>query len=323
MAALAAAAHAGDQFPSVAKPMSDAVTGGAATGIDKSSFRIMLENDVFFGHDKDYTNGTRLDYVGDISENRKYGISLTQLIFTPQQHANYPLVGQHPYAGYLAAGVGYIMTGEENSTTFEFQLGTTGKPSIARECQWLIHKVGTMDSWDGWGYQLPSEVTMQLSVRQDRRLRSLESRSSTGFQTDGLMYGRAEAGTVSVRAGIGFIFRFGYNLPPSMNDYTINGANYGVSPFLDRTYDREANSYYGIVGFYGQYVVHDLFIDGTVFHHVDTHVSKIPWQGEVYAGVGVRHRDVDYFFGAIYKSNQYRTQRGYTLLGNVQVKWNF
>lgn len=289
----------------------------------KYGFRIIVENDVFFGHDKDYTNGTRLEYTQRLENGDYYGISLSQLIFTPRTHTNGAVYGEHPYAGWLTAGGGYVFVGEQNSTALEFQLGTTGKASIAKDCQWFIHEVEHLQQWDGWHDQMPSEVTLQLSVRNDVRLDALEYRSSSGFQTDGLAYGRLEGGTVYVTGGAGVLYRFGYNLPPSMNDFTINGANYGISPFSGRTYDASSNSYYGVAGVFAKYVLRDLFLDGTAFHHFDTHVDKEPWVVDVYLGIGIRADDVDYFFGAVYRSPQFKTQTGYTVFGNLQVKWNF
>lgn len=289
----------------------------------ESEFRIMVENDLFFGHDKDYTSGVRLEYAQPLANGDYWGVSLSQSIFTPATHTDGAVPGEHPYAGYLAAGGGYIWTGDNQSTTVEFQLGTTGKPSLGKDCQHFIHGLEHLQQWDGWGDQMPSEVTLQLSLRHDVRLEALETQSSGGFQTDGLAYGRLEAGTVYVRGGVGMIFRFGYNLPPVFNDFTINGANYGVNPFRGRTFDRHRLSYYGMVGCFGQYVVRNMFLDGPAFHHFDTTVSKEPWVGDLYFGVGLRADDVDYFFGGVYRSRQFRTQRGYTMFGNVQVRWSF
>lgn len=293
------------------------------TPLRESEFRIMVENDLFFGHDKDYTSGVRLEYAQPLANGDYYGLSLSQSIFTPATHTDAAVPGQHPYAGYLAAGGGYIWTGEKRSTAIEFQLGTTGKPSLGEDCQHFVHKLEHLQQWDGWGDQMPSEVTLQLSLRHDVRLEELETCSPGGFQTDGLAYGRLEGGTVYVRGGVGMVFRFGYNLPPVFNDFTINGANYGVSPFKGRTFDRHRLSYYGMVGCYGQYVVRDMFLDGPAFHHFDTTVSKEPWVGDLYFGIGVRMDDVDYFFGGVYRTRQFRTQTGYTMFGNVQVRWSF
>ncbi|MCC8021543.1 MAG: lipid A deacylase LpxR family protein [Akkermansia sp.] len=290
---------------------------------DRYAFRIQLENDVFFGHDKDYTNGVRLEFTQRLENGDHYGISLTQLIFTPQHHAEGAVYGEHPYAGWLTAGGGYVFIEENCSTALEFQLGWTGRASIAEDCQWFIHELEHLEQWDGWGDQMPGEVTLQFSLRRNVRLKALEYNSAGGFQTDGLAYGRLEGGTVFVSGGAGLIYRFGRNLPPSVNDFTINGANYGVSPFRNRGYDSGSNSYYGIAGVFGKYVVRNMFLDGSAFHDFDPHISKEPWIIDVYLGVGMRVDDIDYFFGAVYRSCQYKTQSGYTLFGSLQVKWNF
>ena len=70
----------------------------------KHHLRVLFENDSAFDEDCNYSHGTRIDYAQAISENRYYGLSIVQNIYTPEYHTNGNVYGQQPYAGYLALG---------------------------------------------------------------------------------------------------------------------------------------------------------------------------------------------------------------------------
>lgn len=75
-----------------------------------------------------------------------------------------------------------------------------------------------------WSNQLPGEMTANLFFKRYYRLRGLEKRYSSGFETDALAYWHADAGTVKVQAGGGMSFRFGYNLGNTSPENSIRGA---------------------------------------------------------------------------------------------------
>lgn len=72
--------------------------------------------------------------------------------------------------------------------------------------------------------QLPGEMTANLFFKRYYRLRGLEKRYGSGFETDALAYWHADAGTVKVQAGGGMSFRFGYNLGNTSPENSIRGA---------------------------------------------------------------------------------------------------
>lgn len=291
----------------------------------RHNFRILFENDSPFGADCDYTHGTRLDYTQAIDENRRHwwGVSLMQNIYTPETNSVRYYRGEHPYAGYLALGGAYLMRGEDFGASFELQLGVTGKPSIAENCQWFIHKIADLDQWRGWHNQIPSEVTVQLSMRQDYRLEFLETEFGGGWQTDSTFFTREEIGTVSIAAGVGATFRVGVNLPPSTSNKGNAAGNFGVSLIEPTRYRPGEISYY-LVGSCGvNYVARDLFIDGGVFHHFDSGCRRVPWQAEMRLGLGLRYEGIDYYLGAMYRTHTFSSQERETLVGSFAVSWNW
>lgn len=292
---------------------------------DKGHYlRVLYENDASFGTDCNYTHGTRVDYAQRIGAGPNWwGASLTQNIYTPTTHTYGSVRGQHPYGGYLAVGAAYMRTGVDVGASFEFQLGTSGKASLAEEAQHLVHAAGDMAQWNGWGDQVPGEVTFQLAMRQDVRLPWLESSFWDGWQTDGSFYLREEVGTVSIAGGVGMTFRFGYNLPPTMQLNGNSAADFGISLLQKPDYNPEAISYFATFSAGINYVARDMFVDGGVFHHFDQTCSRVPWQGEVRIGLGVRYQGIDYYMGLLYMSDTFRTQSENTYMGSFAIGWSW
>ena len=287
--------------------------------------RFVMENDSPFGSDCNYTHGTRIDYARSLpkNSNHAFGLSLTQNIYTPEPHTKAAVPGDHPYAGYLAVGVAHIFTGEYVGNSMEFQLGTTGKPSLAFDSQDFVHKTGGLQRWEGWGDQIPSEMTFQFTARQDYRLPWLETTTASGLQTDAIIYTREELGTVSIAAEAGFSLRFGRNLPPGMQVNGNQSANFGVGLIRKPGYDTYATSWYVLGGGSVRYGARDMFIDGGVFHDFEQTCHLEPWVGEATVGIGIRHRRVDYYAGVVTRTPYFHAQEDDTFLGTFNFGFHW
>ena len=287
--------------------------------------RFVMENDSPFGSDCNYTHGTRIDYAKSLPKNshHAFGVSLTQNIYTPEPHTKGAVPGDHPYAGYLAVGVAHLFTGEYVGSSVEFQLGTTGKPSLAFDTQDLVHKTCGLERWEGWGDQIPSEMTFQFSARQDFRLPWLETTTPGGLQTDATFVTREELGTVSIAAEAGVYFRFGRNLPPAMQVNGNHAADYGVGLIRKPGYDPYASSWFVLLGGSVRYVARDLFIEGGVFHDYDYACNAEPWVGEATAGVGLRRKGVDYYLGVVTRTPNFHDQKDDTFFGTFNFGFHW
>ena len=288
-------------------------------------FRWVMENDSAVMDDRNYTHGTRFDYLQNLAKNPAHalGFSLTQNIYTPQLHTHGAVPGQHPYAGYLALGVGHLYRGENVGSTVEFQLGTTGKASGAREMQDAIHKLFYLERWHGWNDQIRGEITFQFSAQQDFRLSWAEATLSNGMQTDAVFYTREELGTVSIAGCAGVNFRIGYNLPSAMQMTRNLSATYGSGTIRKPGYNPDASSYFLVAGASVDYVARDMFIDGGVFHDFERTCGRQPWQVEGRLGLGVRRKGVDYYAGVFVRSRGYRTQEDNTAMGTFSMTFNW
>lgn len=295
------------------------------TNAPRHHLRWMMENDSAIVNDRNYTHGTRIDYLQDFAKNphHSFGLSLTQNIYTPYTHTDGAVEREHPYAGSLAFGVAHQYRGEYVGNTVEFQLGTTGKASGARETQDLIHKALCLERWHGWGDQIRGEITFQLSAQQDYRLPWVETTLASGWQTDGIFYTREEVGTVSIAAGVGFCFRVGHNLPTSAYVVRNNAATFASSSLRKPGYNPDEASYFLVAGVSVDYIARDMYIDGGVFHDFDRTCGVQPWQVEGRLGLGVRRKEVDYYAGAFIRSRGYRTQRDNTALGTFSMTFHW
>lgn len=316
-----------------------------------------LENDMFVGDDDNYTNGIRFGWMsGTTAESRtfsgmlgtvlggtnssaswrrlmgmdgsanlrqQWGLDLTQLMFTPEQKATYPLNNQRPYAGDLSLGLVSLVKNEDRANSLEFQIGATGSASMAKGAQHFIHKLWGMAQWPGWSNQLPGEVTANLFFKRYYRLRGMEWHHPGGFETDALAYWHLDAGTVKVQAGGGMTFRFGYNLGNTSPENSIRGAVSAAPPFV---YNRASVSnwgYYGYVHAAARAVAHDLYLDGTVFHSSPKYVNKYPVVGECGYGFGIRYKRTEFLFGLHYFTKEYTQQESAQCVGVLQLRHTF
>lgn len=289
----------------------------------KHHLRALFENDSVSGEDCNYTHGTRIDYTQLLSDGNAWALSLTQNIYTPERHTQGAVQQQHPYCGYLAFGAGYLLRGVHAGCSTELQVGVTGHPSLAEYTQNTLHQIFRMDTWDGWGSQIRSEVTVQLTSRQDWRLPWLERKPAAGWETDSMFYLRESVGTFNISGAAGLSYRIGHNLPDSAQLTGNSAALFGISTLTKPEYNRAEASYFLVLESAVNFVAHDLPIDGGVFHHFDNTCRRKPWQPEGRAGVCLLYQGVEYYAGVHVQGRTYKTQSKNSVMGNFTITWHW
>ena len=303
-------------------PISQPGSSGYTT-MPRHHFRGIFENDSISGEDCNYSHGTRLDYLYTPEPARAYGLSLMQTMYTPETHTFGRVEGEHPYCGYLALGGAFMTRGVDFGCSTELQVGVTGNASLAGKTQNAVHELFDMEKWRGWTDQIHSEVTVQLSSRQVLRVPAMECKLRDDWETDGALQFYESAGSFTVAGDIGFFFRVGKNLPPSLSSNNIQPTHFALNPLLKPDYRREATSYFLLAGVSGRYVARDLTIDGGLFHDFERSCSRKPWQAEAQLGVGVSCRGIDYYCGLMLHSRTYRTQDKNSLMGVFTISWHW
>lgn len=336
-----------------------AVGAHAAEPEDDSYLTFYFDNDLFGGSDRNYTNGGRLSWVsgsrevGDFGAVQRwlrrlsgdprsfgvfqrvtgfedpdkirynFGFSLTQLMFTPAdpQPFGQP-AGQRRYAGWLGLGSSLHVKDDRILNSIEFTVGTTGGNSFAEETQDFIHDLRDIEKFNGWGEQVPSEITADLSFVQKRRL-DLADFGYGAIRVDGITEWGVRLGTFRTAAHFGGLFRVGYNLPPDFSDPRLSGTAYSHRYFGAGSGYRGHWSVYTLFGATLRGVAHDATLDGPLFTSFDTGNKRRPLVGEVFAGFGVRYRRVELSYAHTWRTEEYRAQRGISDFGSVAVRVQF
>lgn len=320
---------------------------------------LYFDNDLFSGSDRDYTNGVRLSWI---SENRditdlgsfqrllrrisgdsnsfaafrsitgfddptdiqyNYGFSLTQLMFTPDDSASFaqPL-GERRYAGWLGLGFSLHVKDDRILNSVEFTIGTTGPNSLAENSQDLIHSARDIDKFNGWDEQIPNEITADLSFVQKRRADFIKWNYGV-FRMDGLTEWGVRLGTFRTSAHVGGFFRLGFNLPPDFSDPRLSDTAYSHRYFDSNDLYVGNWSVYLLFGATGRGIAHDATLDGPLFSDFNTGNTREPFVGEVFAGAGIRYRDVELSYVHTWRTREYKEQAEAADFGSVAFRVRF
>jgi lipid A 3-O-deacylase len=191
-----------------------------------------LDNDLFAGSDRHYTNGLRIallfappraleTWAADFGCGVDWGLVAGQKIFTPEDLASEaPVTDDRPYAGWLYGGIvlrlrgGGAWDGEGSAPvldTFELDLGFVGKASLADDTQRWAHDRLDNDEPLGWRNQVQQGFSFQLSWLRQVRLFAAEL--PAGLELDVVPHFGLTLGSVLIGARGGATARLGWNLP--------------------------------------------------------------------------------------------------------------
>ena len=130
-----------------------ALLSPAAIASTKSTVSFTLDNDGIFGVDQDYTNGIFLSYATEklredaewnwltLNDNSQSNVDKIEIVlghkmYTPSDiEADYPLVNDRPYAGYLHTEINYISLTADKAVRYNFTIGATGESSLSEKAQ--------------------------------------------------------------------------------------------------------------------------------------------------------------------------------------------
>lgn len=326
----------------------------------KGNLGIYWDNDVVSAKDSNYTNGVRFSWISaetsnddfnhldqalskivggsdslsffqtlagfESSEETRYqkGAALTQMIFTPRdQNALEPPSGQRPYAGWL--GLSYSLHAKNKSTmsSVELAIGIVGPSSQAQAVQDWMHNLQGIYHFKGWDSQIPDELTANIYFTNKRRLSFLEHGDLDGFSSDGHAYIGVALGTFRTDANIGFMTRYGWNLPAEVSDPRLSEHANKQRIFTGSKTTNNAWSSYFILGGQVTGVAHDITLDGPVFREYQTGVEKENFTAEVFAGMSFRIKQLEFGYVHTLKTDSFKTQVDPSSYGSVMVSYSF
>lgn len=200
--------------------------------------RVDIDNDAFnfwetpaLRPDREYSQGIRITAAWPTSagfarrllggtgrcENgrRRDCLSLTaniaQEIFTPTLDVRRRLLGERPYAGWLAAGMAIQRERLTGITTLGVDIGLTGKPSMAESAQKAVHRLFNFRTPQGWETQIPTHAGLVLRAAGSQLL--ARSSAPGGFSMAVAPAWEVRAGNVHVDASASLLATAGLHAP--------------------------------------------------------------------------------------------------------------
>ena len=295
---------------------------------------LISQNDAYFDSviDRYYTAGQGilysspegeygvLDKIGFIKGNTSFSVALNQSIYTPvDKFALAPMIGDHPYAGYLNLGFALHHRTQDTLETLGVRVGVSGKYAYGKEAQNGIHSLMGLRLSNGWDTQVGDEIILNLSYELAYRYFLLESEY---FDIDVIPSLEVAFGNANVFAKLGGMLRAGYNLKTTFLPQGIAGENWGFSS--GRVYG-DGLGIYGFVGMYGSYVGHNLFIQGNVFgkspYPISTQLEH--FVGSVVGGFSIVSGIMSFTYQVIYTSKEFKAQDGAHGVGSFAFSCSF
>lgn len=295
---------------------------------------LLFENDIFFGTDRDYTNGVELTYTTPPSQNVdaivdlaralplfadhgnvRTSYSLGQSMFTPEHtELAVPLPDERPYAGFLYATMALMEANPNRLDQLQLQLGVVGPMALAKETQFWVHGILGDAKPQGWHYQLHNEPAFNITY--DRSMKVIPPQSLLGLVLDVEPHFGGAVGTVYDYANAGAMVRLGFNLPDDFGPPRIE-PNLPGSSFFEPT---GGFSLYAFAGVDGRAVARNIFLDGNTWRDSPS-VDKYWAVGDLTLGAAMTLSGVRVAFTHVFRTKEYKTQAKADQFGAVNVSF--
>ncbi|MDQ8204109.1 lipid A deacylase LpxR family protein [Pelagicoccus sp. SDUM812003] len=317
------------------------------------TFALSIENDVFSGTDRNYTNGTKLSW--DFAEAGTYRdieqlpgwvqllaskkpstledsigfgatLSVGQNIYTPKNKEATELIrDDRPYAGWTYLSLALRERRGLTTDTLELTLGLVGPDSYAEDIQnWIHEKIGSTIA-NGWDNQLKNEFGGIVAWRRDSELFRIPE-SQTGWGADlNSSFGLA-AGTIQSYVHAGGNLRFGYNrgapaAPPRIRPGVTSPFPASENdPRLNRDLNR--SGFFLTFGAEGRYVAQNIFIEGNTW--ADSHgLEEHEYVSDVYGGATLIAGDWTFSYVYTIRSEEFVGQEDPHEFGGITIARTF
>lgn len=289
----------------------------------------VLENDLFGGTDRHYTNGLRLETMASASdsyeiirnaarvlpfsgingdENTTYrrGWSLSHVIYTASDISlEDPPEDDHPYAGYFSFSLFSTAIDFNSENTVGIEVGLIGPSAQGEAVQRIWHNRVLPDAIDpsGWATQLHDELVFAVSMQ---RLRRWDMMSVRALNTDAYTHVGGSLGTVRTDVSVGAFKRFwlgevpnGVASPPRVRPAV------SASSYLERSGGMNTHIFGGVSG---TWVVRDIFLDGNTFRSSRS-VDKRDFVMSAQVGIAVQIQGWRVAYTHVARTQQFANQR--------------
>lgn len=310
-------------------------------GDDKSTISYTLENDSFFGTDRYYTQGMRLQYLhrpnqlpnwagkaltnfmtlGMNVENTRMGGSLGQELYTPSNlRRATPILTDRPYAGWLHGSLIFRRAGQfepipqlEVQDEFEVAVGVVGPNAFGEEVQTWWHRTAGYTIPRGWDNQLPNEPQFQMYYNRAFRI-GFENKNFWGVEFIPNM--KLAVGTVMDSIEFGMTMRAGFNLPKDFVRSPLESFSTHPSD------NPPAWAAYVFAGVDGRAVAHNMFLDGANWHSSQS-IDKENFVADFRAGGAVRYKMMEFVLSAVHRTREFKGQVADENFLSITTQWHF
>ncbi|MEM7569834.1 MAG: lipid A deacylase LpxR family protein, partial [Pseudomonadota bacterium] len=262
----------------------------SAPALAGGTFSFTLDNDLYFGTDREYSNGGLFTYTADEGQAPdflrdvlaqtvapdafQFRYSLGQLIYTPvDKQATAPVNGERPYVGLLFGQIDAIFEKGTAVHRLSLVLGMFGPPAIAGEVQNFVHSIRDIPRVEGWDNQIGFEPALNLNYDVAVPLRLVRDES---FGVELEPYLGLSFGNVSTSARAGFVWRFGPDLEGQPSALSIRQGH--EAPRIFRP--KKALRWHIHAGAAGEVEAYSTIVDGNVFRSSRSAPGKtLQWEG--------------------------------------------
>jgi hypothetical protein len=184
--------------------------------LSADSISFALYNDFFAGQDGHFTSGASLIWLEDSAKNYNAGISLEQIIITPENtEISTVQYDDLPYAGHLSLSTFVFEWNSKEFNEYNIEVGVIGKKSGAEFVQDTFHSIIGNEQPPGWSTQLGTHYTVNLLLQHG--LTSWKGRVGENLQSDWFNHYGVNLGNFEVSAFGGTAIRIGKNYVQNFN----------------------------------------------------------------------------------------------------------
>jgi hypothetical protein len=317
------------------------LTAASALAEDKSTLSLTIENDSFFGTDRYYTQGTRLQYmhrpnsvptfIGNVLTNfatlgmdverTRVGVAIGQEFYTPSHIiGSAPILTDRPYAGWLhgsmilrrfggVEGVDHLAVQDE----FELDLGVVGPESLSEDTQKWWHSMWGYAQPRGWHNQLKTEPVFEIYLTRAYRF-GVETKNYWGMEC--IPHSKLALGSVYDYAELGVTLRAGYNLPRDFIRSPLE--SYSTHP----SDNPPSWSAYLFTGADGRGVAHNMFLDGNNWRTSQS-IAKENVVADFRFGGAIRYKDLEFVASAVHRTREFKGQVADENFLSITTQWHF
>lgn len=285
------------------------------------TFSLVVENDIFYETDRNYTNGVHLSWLSApdrtpdwvVRSARRFPLfpeggvvrvnyAVGQNMYTPADiTVSDPPLDDRPYAGWLYGSVGVIAETGNRLDQLELSVGMVGPASFGEETQKFFHDVFDADEPRGWGTQIGNEPGVMLTYQ--RSWRDWVSESLFGIPYDVIPHAGGTLGNVSTYGNAGLTVRYGKPLLLDFGPPRIQPSLPGSGVFLPP----ERFGWYLFGGVEGRAVARNIFLDGNTFRDSRS-VSREPFVADMQLGIAASWRKYRLSFTHVRRTREFKSQ---------------